>query len=83
MTNILVLLSKDFVKIIVTSFLFAVPVAFYSMEVWLQGFAYRIAVPIEVFIMAGIGSIMVTAITISSQAIKATLANPIDSLADE
>ncbi len=82
-TNILVLLSKDFVKIIVMSFLFAIPVAFYSMEVWLQGFAYRIAVPIEVFIMAGIGSLLVTAITISSQAIKATLANPIDSLADE
>ena len=81
--SILMLLSKDFMKIVAISFLFAVPVAFYGIEQWLQDFAYRIAIPVDVFIIAGISGVILTGITISSQAIKAALANPIESLKDE
>ncbi|MEO9487757.1 ABC transporter permease [Ekhidna sp.] len=82
-SGILLLLSKDFVKIITLSFLLAIPIAWYTMEYWLQDFAYRISVPIDAFIIAGLCSIVISWITIGSQGIKAALTNPIESLKDE
>lgn len=82
-SSILMLLSKGFIKIIILSFFMAIPVAWYAMELWLQDFAYRINMPVDVFLVAGISSIILSWITISTQAIKAALINPIDSLKDE
>lgn len=82
-TSILLLLSKDFVKIIAVAFLLAIPAAWYAMENWLQDFAYRIDISVDVFLIAGVSGLLISWLTISSQAIKAALTNPIDSLKDE
>ncbi|MEP1033953.1 ABC transporter permease [Ekhidna sp.] len=82
-TSILLLLSKDFVKIIALAFLFAIPVAWFAMEYWLQDFAYRINISADSFIISGGIGLVISWVTISSQAIKAALTNPIDSLKDD
>jgi len=82
-TNILILLSKDFVMLVFIALLFASPVAWYFMNQWLQGFAYRINLDGWVFILAGIAAILVALLTISFQAIKAALLNPIRNLRNE
>jgi putative ABC transport system permease protein len=53
------------------------------MDNWLQNFVYRINIPYWVFIVAGVVSLIIAMITVSSQAIKASLANPVESLRDE
>ena len=82
-TSILVLLSKSFVKTVCASFVVAAPVVWYAMDYWLQNFAYRINLPIDVFAIAGIGIIAISWVTISAQALKTALTNPIESLRDE
>jgi len=77
------LLSTDFIKLVLISILIASPVAWWAMNKWLQNFNYRVAVEWWVFALAGLGAIMIALITISSQAIKAALANPVKSLRSE
>ncbi|WP_462254081.1 ABC transporter permease [Ekhidna sp.] len=79
-SSILLLLTRDFVKIIILSFALACPIAWFLMDRWLQDFAYRINVPLEIFISAGIFTIVITWITISTLTIKAAQANPTNSL---
>ncbi len=81
--SILFLLSKDFIKIICLSFLLAAPIAWYAMERWLQDFAYRINISPDIFILTGIAGLIISWIAISSQALKAALINPVESLKDE
>jgi putative ABC transport system permease protein len=78
--SILVLLSKEFVKWVLISNIIAWPVAFYMMDKWLQGFAYRIDINLWTFIISGVLALTIALITVSYQAIKAAVANPIDSL---
>jgi putative ABC transport system permease protein len=80
---IVLLLSKDFLKLIAVAFLIAIPAAWYVMHGWLQDFAYHIAVEWWVFVLAGGISLLIALLTISLQAIKAALANPVDSLRSE
>jgi putative ABC transport system permease protein len=80
---ILFLLTKDFVKLILISTLIAVPVAWWSMHLWLQDFAYRIHISAWVFIAAIISALIIALLTISFQAIKAAIANPVKSLRSE
>ena len=82
-SNIILLLSKDFIKLVIIAFLIASPVAWYIMYNWLQGFAYRINIGWWVFAAAGILSIIIALMTISFQAIKAAIANPVKSLRTE
>jgi len=82
-STIVALLSKDFLKLVAISALFAFPVAWYFMNNWLQDFAYRINMPWWIFIIAGIIAAMIALITISFQAIKAAVANPVKSLRTE
>lgn len=82
-SNILILLGKDFVMLVFLALLIASPVAWYFMEKWLQGFAYRINISGSFFIMAGAATILIVLITISFQAIKAALINPIKNLRTE
>ncbi len=82
-TNIVSLLSKDFVVLVFVAFIIASPVAWYFMNNWLKDFAYRIYIRWWVFAAAGFISIIIALITISFQAIKAALANPVKSLRTE
>ncbi len=77
------LLSKDFIKLVLIALLIASPIAWFGMHTWLQGFAYRINIGWWVFILAGILAILIALLTVSFQAIKAALANPVKSLRSE
>jgi len=82
-TNILNLLSKEFLVLILISFLIAAPLTWYFMNKWLQGFAYRTSIYWWVFAMAGVLAILIALTTISFQALKAAMANPVKSLRSE
>ena len=82
-SNIVLLLSKDFIKLIIVAFIIASPAAWFVMHNWLNDFAYRINISAWIFIIAGILSIVIALTTISFQAIKAAIANPVKSLRTE
>ena len=77
------LLSKDFVILVSISFLIAVPVAWYGMNKWLMDYSYRINISWEIFLVAGLLALLIALFTVSFQAIKAALANPVKSLRTE
>jgi len=77
------LLSKDFIKLVLIALIIASPIAWFGMHKWLQGFAYRIEIGIWVFILAGVLAILIALLTVSFQAIKAAVANPVKSLRNE
>ncbi|HEX6172266.1 MAG TPA: ABC transporter permease, partial [Chitinophagaceae bacterium] len=81
--NILFLLSTDFLKLIIIALFIAVPVGWWVMHSWLQDFAYRISVQWWVFIVAAVIAVLIAFFTISSQAIKAAVTNPVKSLRTE
>ena len=81
--DITLMLSKDFLKLVMIAILIAFPVAWWAMNHWLQGFAYRINMGAGVFLIAGTSVILITVLTISFQAIKAAIANPVKSLRTE
>ena len=81
--SIVNLLSRDFLKLIAIAALIAFPIAWFAMYNWLQGFAYRISIQWWVFLAAGILAAAVALVTIGIQAIKAALANPVESLRSE
>jgi putative ABC transport system permease protein len=82
-TSIVQLLSKDFLKLVGVAALIAFPVAWYAMYNWLEDFAYRVTIAWWIFLLAGIIAALIAVITISLQAIKAALANPVKSLRSE
>src|SRR6187455_1668438 len=82
-SNIVVLLSKNFLKLILLSTIVAFPLAWWAMRLWLEDFAYRVNIGWWIFILAGASALMIALITISFQAIKAAIANPIKSLRTE
>ena len=81
--GIVQLLSKDFVRLVLLSILIAVPIAWYFMHKWLQDFAYRIEISWWIFAMAGTIALFIALVTISFQAVRAALANPVRSLRSE
>jgi putative ABC transport system permease protein len=81
--SIVALMSKDFIVLIGVAMLIATPLAWYSMNRWLEGFAYRVEVQFWIFILAGLAAIAIAALTISFQAIKAAHSNPVNSLRSE
>ncbi|HTE11442.1 MAG TPA: FtsX-like permease family protein, partial [Chitinophagaceae bacterium] len=82
-SNLWQLLSRDFVVLVIISCFIAVPVAWYFMHNWLQGYQYRTGLSWWVFAAAGIGALLITLLTVSFQAIKAAIANPVKSLRTE
>jgi len=82
-SNIMMLISKDFLQLIFISFIIASPVAWYFMRAWLQGYASRIDIHWWVFAAAGLGAVLIALSTISYQAIKAAFTNPVKSLKSE
>jgi len=79
-SSVLGLLSKDFMKLVLLAFAIATPFAWLVMRHWLQSFAYRIDISIWVFVLAGVIALAVALLTVSTQAIKAAVANPIEAL---
>jgi putative ABC transport system permease protein len=79
-TGIATLLSKDFLKLVLLSILLACPIAFFVMHRWLLSFSYRIEIGWWVFVLAGSLAMAIALLTVSYQAIKAAMANPIKSL---
>lgn len=77
------LLSKDFVVLVIIAFLLAIPLSYYFMNSWLQSYSYRTQLSWWIFISAGIGAILITLMTVSFQAIKAAMSNPVKSLRNE
>ncbi len=78
--NIAKLLSVDFVKLVLISIIIAVPIAYYAMNKWLDNYSYKINISWLTFFTAGMLAIVITLFTVSFQAIKAALANPVKSL---
>jgi putative ABC transport system permease protein len=79
-SGIVILLSKEFAKWVLIANVIAWPVAFYIMERWLDGFAYRTVIGITTFIVATLLAFAIAIITVSFQALKAALSNPVKSL---
>ncbi|HRI20342.1 MAG TPA: ABC transporter permease [Panacibacter sp.] len=81
--GIVTMLSKDFAKLVLIASVIAFPIAWWAMYEWLQSFAYRITISWWVFVVAGAAAIVIALITVSFQAIKAAIANPVKSLRTE
>ncbi len=82
-TSVTKMLSKDFIKLVCIACIIAFPLSWWAMNKWLQSFAYRIHISWWIFVIAGVTAIVIAVITVSSQAIKAALANPVESLRSE
>ena len=81
--SIVRLLSKDFLVLVFIAFLIACPLAWYGMNKWLQDFAYKVDISWLVFLIAGAVALVIALATVSFQAIKAAIANPVNSLRTE
>jgi ABC-type antimicrobial peptide transport system permease subunit len=81
--NIAGLLSRDFIRLVLIAFVIASPVAVWILNSWLQGFTYRINISWWIFVITAIVSILIALFTISYQAIKAAMANPVKNLRAE
>ncbi len=78
--NIVLLFSKDFMKLVVLANLIGWPMAYYTMSRWLQDFAYRINIGPQVFVLGGFLTLVIVLLAVTSQAFKAATANPVDAL---
>ncbi len=81
--GIVLLLTRDFVKIVFIACLVAGPLVYVAMNRWLQGFAYRIDQSLGTFVLAGVLALAIALATVGYQAVKAALANPVKSLRNE
>jgi len=77
------MLSKEFLLLVIISCLIAIPIAWYGLHQWLQGYSYRTEIPWWIFAAAGALSVFIAIGTVSYQAIKAAMANPVRSLRTE
>lgn len=82
-SGVVMLLSKDFLKLIGLAILISIPIAWWAMHKWLEDFAYRIEIKWWMFLLTGIITILIALLTVSYRAIKAAMANPVQSLRDE
>jgi putative ABC transport system permease protein len=82
-SGIVLLLSKDFIKLILISIVIATPLCLWAMNQWLQSFAYRITIGLLVFVEAGMISLTIALLTMAWQSVKAATSNPVNSLRNE
>lgn len=82
-SDITALLSKDFLKLVAISFVIASPLAYWAMHTWLKDYPYRTNIPLTAFLLAGLLSMLIALVTVSSQAIRAAMSNPVKSLRSE
>ncbi|MCW3088480.1 MAG: FtsX-like permease family protein [Sediminibacterium sp.] len=81
--NLVGLLSREFIKLVIIAILVAFPIGWWAMTNWLQDFAYQVPISAWVFVLAGLAAMMIALLTVSFQAIKSALANPVRSLRTE
>jgi putative ABC transport system permease protein len=82
--GVVLMLSKDFTKMVLLAFILAAPIAWYMMEKWwLESFAYRIDVTLGILLISGLFVLAIAWLTVSYQSLKAAVANPINSLKTE
>jgi putative ABC transport system permease protein len=79
----LALLNKDFAKWVGLAFVIAVPLSWYAMNQWLEGFAYRTSISWWIFALAGCIALAIALLTVSWQSFKAATNNPVNALRDE
>jgi putative ABC transport system permease protein len=82
-SSVVLLLSRDLFKQVLVAILIAIPLSWWAMSQWLNGFAYRISIDVTVFLIAGLSIITITLLTIGYQSIKAAFGNPVVSLRSE
>ncbi len=82
-SNIVMMLSKDFTRLVALSIIIALPISYYFMNEWLQSFAYKINLSYWIFIGAAVTSLVIAWLTVSSQALRAASINPAKCLKDE
>jgi putative ABC transport system permease protein len=81
--QIVAMMSTEFVRLVLIAFVIAVPLAYYGMTQWLEGFAYKVSIGWFVFALAGLVALAIALITVSFESIKSAMGNPIDSLRSE
>ena len=79
-TSVILLLSKDFAKLILIALVLGVPISYYIMQGWLEGFPYRTEIGLGIFIFTGFAALLITWLTVGYHALKAATANPADAL---
>jgi ABC-type antimicrobial peptide transport system permease subunit len=77
------MLNREFIVPVLIAFVIASPVAWYFANQWLQGFAYRISMDVMVFVLSGLSAVTIALLSVSLQAIKAAVANPVKNLRSE
>jgi len=82
-TNVAVLVTKEFIKPVLLAMAIATPIAWWAMSKWLEDFEYRIHIQWTIFVLASFIAVIIAVATVASQAIKAAVANPIKSLRTE
>lgn len=82
-TQILQLLNQDFIKWVGLAFVIAIPISWFAMHKWLEGFAYKTTISWWIFVLAGISALVVALISVSWQSFRAAIANPVEVLRDE
>jgi putative ABC transport system permease protein len=78
--NIVLLLGKEFLLLVIITLFIAAPVAWYFMNEWLQGFAYRVSMDVWIIILAGLLAVFIAVITVGFQSLKSSLQNPVKNL---
>ena len=81
--NVWQMLSRDFIGLVIIASVIAVPIAFYIMSAWLEGYVYRIKISPWILVISSVGALVITVITVSFQAIKAGMMNPVKSFRSE
>ncbi|MDQ3289965.1 MAG: ABC transporter permease, partial [Bacteroidota bacterium] len=82
-SNVVALLSQDFLKLVLLANILAWPLAWWAMHQWLQDFTYRVELSALIFIVAGLIALLIAIVTVSFQALKVAVANPVNALRDE
>ena len=77
------LLSRDFLRLVLVALVIAAPLSYWVAARWLADFAYRTEISAGIFVLAGVGALLIAGLTVSVQSIRAALANPVDALRDE
>ena len=82
-SNVILLMSRDFTKLVLLAFAISAPAGYYIMQAWLENFPYRIELSLMVFLFAGLAALLITWLTVGYHAMKAATANPADALRSE
>jgi putative ABC transport system permease protein len=81
--QIVALMSKEFVKLVLIAFVIAVPLAWYAMSRWLEGFEYKTTIDVLIFVYSGLAALAIALTTVSFESIRAAIANPVNALRNE